>query len=537
MDIILDTLGQNPEFQNRKLKMDELRSLGINPFPHRFIPSHGLDEVIELFDSKDVGHSEDAEKGETEEMKLSGRLVLFRPMGKNIFAQIQDEKGRLQLMINRDHSTLTGYEPEEGADNVPKPLKVIEKKLDLGDIIGVQGHLFRTNKGELTLYVKELTLLSKSLLPLPDKHSGLNDKELRYRKRWLDMISHTEVMNTFQQRSKIFQLIREFFQSHRFTEVETPVLQTIYGGANASPFNTHLNALNLDMFMRISLEISLKKLLIGGMNKVFEIGKVFRNEGIDKTHNPEFTMLEAYATGWDYEDMMNFCDQLFEKIALTLHGQTKVQIGEHLVDFKAPFKRQSMKEAIAEYAKINVDNLKDEELKALLKEKTDLDPKAIDKASRGLLISFAFEELAEKSLIQPTHIIDHPIETTPLCKPHREGDKASEGLVERFETFILGRELCNSYSELNDPLLQHHLLDKQAKERQAGDDEAHPMDEEFIEAMCQAMPPAGGIGIGLDRLVMLFTNKESIRDVLFFPVMRPEHHLAEENAHDKKTPV
>lgn len=509
------------EFKNRSHKLSEIRQLGIDPYPPVFTPSVTAKTLLDTYGSSSVGHSEDAAAGSTPSAKLAGRLVLFRAMGKNAFAHLQDESGRIQLMINKDLTQVTGLSSEEWT-----PMKFIEKKIDLGDIIGVEGHLFITQKGELTLFVKQLTLLCKSLLPLPDKHSGLTDKGVRYRKRWLDLISSADVMQTFTLRSKILKLIRAEFDRQGFLEVETPVLQNVYGGAQAKPFTTHLNALHQEMFLRISLEIPLKKLIVGGFSKVYEMGKVFRNEGIDRTHNPEFTELEAYAAYWDYNDMMTFTENLFEKIALELYGSTKIPMHKEgnifEVDLKAPWIRMSMKESLSTYAKINVDSLSVEEMRKILIEKAHLPELEVKEAPRGALIAKLFEEFAEQHLIQPHHIIDHPIETTPLCKLHRNPDLRKEFFVERFETFIGASEFCNSYTELNDPELQRKLLEEQAEKRAEGDEEACPLDEEFIESICQGMPPAGGLGMGVDRMVMLFLQAISIRDVLFFPLMRPE---------------
>lgn len=514
------------EFKNRKQKLEEIRQLNIEPYPHHFTLKESCDHLQKTYQEKPVGTSEEAAAGTTPPTRVAGRLVLFRSMGKNAFAHIQDDSGRLQLMLNRDLTEVEGFKREEHPDLTP--LKFIEKKLDLGDIIGIEGHLFRTHVGELTLFAKKVTLLCKTLLPLPDKHSGLTDKGVRYRKRWLDLISNPECFKTFKLRSQILQIIRKYMEHHHFLEVETPILQNIYGGAEARPFTTHLNALNQEMFLRIALEISLKKLIIGGFSRVYEISKIFRNEGIDRTHNPEFTMMEAYSAYWDYNDMMVFTEKLFEEVALQLKGATKLTIDREgqtfEIDVKAPWIRLSMKESIRKYAKIDVDIHSEEELRSLLLKHTKKDPSEVKAALRGKLISYLFEELVEEHLIQPHHIIDHPIETTPLCKPHRLWKLKEEGIVERFESFILGSEYCNAYSELNDPLLQRHLLELQALKKQAGDEEANPLDEDFIEAICQGMPPTAGVGIGIDRLVMLFTNQISIRDVLFFPLMRPEDH-------------
>ncbi len=524
MNIPVPDYHHHEEFQNRSRKLMEIRELGIDPYPPKYVHTLKAAQIAVEYEGKEMGHSDDAGAGQTPHVFVSGRLVLFRAMGKNAFGQIQDETGRIQVMFNRDLTKVHGFHPTEELSHI----KFIEKKLDLGDIIGIEGHLFKTQRGELTVYAKTVTILTKSLLPLPDKHSGLADKGVRYRKRWLDLITHPESLDRFRKRSRILLSIRNYLEETGFEEVETPVLENVYGGAQAQPFTTHLNALKQDMFLRISLEIPLKKLIVGGMQRIYEIGKVFRNEGIDRTHNPEFTMLEAYAAGWDYLDMMDFTEGLFEAVAIALFGDTKVRLASEneataqVIDLKSPWKRLTMKEAILTYGGIDVDKMSVSDMKNRLLQETHIDPKGVHPATRGALISMLFEEFAEKHLIQPHHIIDHPVETTPLCKMHRDPESRKEGLVERFESFILGREMCNSYSELNDPELQRKLLLDQADKKASGDLEANPLDEEFIEAICQGMPPTGGVGIGIDRLVMLFTNAESIRDVLFFPLMKPE---------------
>jgi lysyl-tRNA synthetase class 2 len=507
-------------FQTRKQKLKEIRQMGMNPYPHKYEPTHQMRALHNKFEGSAVGESEEAGEGKTESACIAGRLVLFRAMGKNAFGQLQDETGRIQVMFNKDQTQVASL------PNGESPMKFIEKKLDLGDIIGIEGHLFRTQKGELTLFAKEVTLLCKTLLPLPDKHSGLTDKGTRYRKRWLDLITNQESIERLKTRSFLVSKIRKYFEEANFMEVETPVLQNIYGGAEARPFISELNALHQTMYLRIAIEISLKKLIVGGLSRVFEIGKVYRNEGIDRTHNPEFTMLESYAAYWDYNDVMIFTENLFAHLAKELYGTTEIglrkdkQGNEHLIDLKTPWKRLSMKDAIREYGKIDPDKLSDGAMKEKLKGKIEEDK--LKNAPRGKLIAYLFEEFAEPSLIQPHHIIDHPIETTPLCKLHRDPKLREEQFVERFETFILGYEFCNAYSELNDPELQRTLLEQQNQMREGGDDEANPMDEEFIEAICQGMPPTGGLGIGIDRLTMLFTDAFSIRDVVYFPMMRPE---------------
>ncbi|MFT4552427.1 MAG: lysyl-tRNA synthetase class 2 [Chlamydiales bacterium] len=516
------------EFQNRSRKLKEIRELGVEPYPAKFSPQHKASFLKEKHDETEIGHSEDAAAGTTDFVCLAGRLVLFRAMGKNAFGQIQDDTGRIQVMFNRDITKVEGYDQENTPlTQPPSHIKFIEKKIDIGDIIGVEGHLFHTNKGELTIFVKKLTILCKTLLPLPDKHAGLADKEVRYRKRWLDLIGNPEVKETFVARSRIMKFVRRYCEDQSFMEVETPVLQNIYGGAAARPFTTEFHALDQqEVFLRISLEIKLKKLLVGGLSRVFEIGKVFRNEGIDRNHNPEFSLLEAYAAYWDYNDMMVFVENLFEKLALELFGTTEVPYGKEgaegyrTINMKAPWPRLTMKDSIRKFTGIDVDILSDDEIREKLKETGRIDEKKIASAPRGILMFNLFEERVEHFLQDPHHITDHPIETTPLCKGHRDPIERENGIVERFESFIMGQEICNAYSELNDPEVQRELLVKQSDQKDAGDVEANPLDEEFIEAICQGMPPAGGIGIGMDRLIMLFTNSSSIRDVLYFPFMK-----------------
>lgn len=374
------------EFINRSRKLADIRNLNIDPYPHKFVPIHPAKELIEQYHDAQLGHSEDAAGGNTQEVVVAGRLVLFRTMGKNAFGHIQDHTGRIQVMFNKELTKVAGYPMPENHDaEALTPMKFIEKKIDLGDVIGVKGNIFRTQKGELTIFAHEVTLLCKTLLPLADKHGGLSDKELRYRKRWLDLISNLDVQKTFRQRSLILKLVRNFLDEQSFLEVETPVLQSIYGGAEARPFVTELNALEQEMFLRISLEIPLKKLIVGGMDRVFEIGRVFRNEGIDRNHNPEFTLLEAYAAYWDYNDMMSFVERLFEKLALALHGTTKVMIntseeddGKPIeIDFKAPWIRMTMKESIQKYGGLDVDSLSDEKIRELLLQSGHVDPKKL----------------------------------------------------------------------------------------------------------------------------------------------------------------
>lgn len=505
------------EIEIRKEKLSSIRAQGVDPYPHLFKPDSTAESLNLAFNGKEVGHSEDAAQKLTPKAKVAGRLVLFRAMGKNAFAQIQDATGRIQVMFNREGSSVAGYTPTEDFS----AMKWIEKMCDLGDWIGVEGHLFRTQKGELTIFADETTLLSKALLPLPDKHQGLQDKETRYRKRWLDLISNSDVRKTFLMRSRILAEIRSYLSEHGYLEVETPVLQSIYGGADAKPFTTNLHALDQDMFLRISLEPPLKKLIVGGLDRIFEMGKVFRNEGIDRSHNPEFTLLEAYGSYMDYNDVMVLVEKLFERIALKLLGTTEVQRDGVTLNLKTPWKRISMVDAIKEYGNLDIHSLSDEQMKKILLDSGHIDPAKFKTMQRGNMIQALFEVFAEPHLIQPHHVIDHPIETTPFCKRHRDPKISSLGFVERFETFIMGYEMCNAYTELNDPELQKELLLLQAKRRDKGDEEAAPYDEDFVEAIAQGMPPTGGFGIGIDRLVMLFTGEPSIRDVLYFPWMKP----------------
>jgi lysyl-tRNA synthetase, class II len=515
------------EFINRSRKLQEIRDVGIDPYPHKYEPTRLIGELQQSLKDKDIGHSDDAASGSTEGVKVAGRLVLFRAMGKNAFSQIQDESGRLQIMFNRDSTVVEGYDMEKEPTKLTS-LKFIEKKIDLGDIIGIEGNLFRTQKGEITVFAKKVTLLCKTLLPLPDKHSGLTDKGVRYRKRWVDMISNTEVLETFFLRTKIIKSIRKYLDSNGFLEVETPILQNVYGGADAAPFITTLNALHQQMFMRISLEIPLKKLIVGGHLKVYELGKVFRNEGIDRTHNPEFTELEAYSAYWDYNDLMNFVESMYETVATEIFGTTKLTYkkeGEEepvIIDVKAPWIRISMKDSIKKYGNKDVDSMTDEQMKQTLMSEAKVSPSELKNKPRGLLIAMMFEKFVESHLIQPHHITDHPIETTPLCKLHRNPEKKKQGLVERFESFVLGKEIINAYTELNDPEMQRSLLEKQSMQKADDKVAPPPLDEDFIEAICQGMPPTGGFGMGVDRMVMLFAGVHSIRDVLYFPLMKIE---------------
>src|SRR3989344_3446286 len=390
----------------------------------------------------------------------------------------------------------------------------IKKFIDIGDYIGITGTIFRTKRGEISILVKDLQLLSKSIKPLPEKWHGLKDKEERYRKRYLDLIINPEVKDVFLKREKTLDFIRQFLKSKSFVEVDTPYLQNVYGGAEARPFTTHLHTLNIKLYLSISPELYLKRLIIGGMDKVFTIARNFRNEGIDKWHNPEFTMMEIYQSYADYNDMMELFEDICEDACKKVLGTTKVKIGDTTLDFKTPWKRMTMAEAIKKYADIDVLKMDEKELLDFAEEKR-IEYK--DK-SWGMLIISIFEHLCEKEIIQPTFIIDHPKETTPLCKLHRKDSR----LIERFEPFRMGIELGNAYSELNDPILQKKLLEEQQDKLKKGNEGAHPYDSDFINALEVGLPPTGGLGLGVDRMIILLTAQQSIRDIILFPFMKPE---------------
>ncbi|MDP3916977.1 MAG: lysine--tRNA ligase [Nanoarchaeota archaeon] len=486
---------RNEYVEQRIKKIHELREKGVNPFPYSFNQKNHSDEILKKHSSLNDG----------EESKISvsvaGRLMTFRPMGKAGFAHIQDEKGRLQIYVRED---IVGKENFD-----------IFSKLDVGDIIGVSGLVFKTKKGEISVKVKELTLLTKGIRPLPEKWHGLKDVEIRYRKRYLDLISNPKIKEIFFTRSKIIDAIKEYLKQNRFLEVETPILQPLYGGANARPFTSFLHDLKMDVYLRISDELYLKKLIVGGFERVFEMGKDFRNESIDRSHNPEFTMMECYAAYWDYEDMMNFTEDLYIYAAKKVFGSTKFEYGSNKIDFKKPWPRYTMVAAIKKFADIDIEKLDDKQLKEQLKKHNI---KYEGEFTSGLGMQLLFEELVEDKLIQPTFIIDHPIESTALCKPKRGNPK----LIERFEPFCCGMEIGNAYSELNDPILQRKLFEREAKQLEEGNEEAVPLDEDFLESLEYGMPPTGGLGIGIDRMVMLMTGSTSIRDVLLFPFMKPE---------------
>ncbi|MBR9700569.1 lysine--tRNA ligase [Candidatus Woesearchaeota archaeon] len=480
----------------KKRKLEELRKLDIEPYPYSYDQTHHAAEIKTLF----AKLQEEESSGES--VSIAGRLMLFRDMGKIAFGQIQDETGRIQIMCRK---------------NILGDSYKLFKLYDLGDFLGVKGEVIKTRTGEITVLAKEVTLLSKSVRPLPEKYHGVQDDELKFRKRYLDLLMNPEVKEMFIKRAKIIRSVRKVLDDKGFLEVETPTLQVIHGGANAKPFVTHIHAWDMPMYLSISPELYLKRLLVGGFEKVYTICKNFRNEGVDQTHNPEFTMMECYQAYVDYEEMMTVTEDCYAEASKAVNGSTKVERDGVELDFTPPWPRIKMKDAIKEHGKIDVDELSDKELKDLVK-KHDL--KAAEKSTRGEIIMALFEHFAEPKLIQPCHVTIHPVETTPFCKPARSGE---EGMIERFESFCLGMELSNAYSEINDPAEQRKHLETQAAALKKGDEEAHPMDEDFVESVEQGMPPAGGLGVGIDRMVILLTGAEGIRDVILFPTMKPEN--------------
>lgn len=495
----MHTEETNSLIQIRIDKINEIRGgMGINPYPYKFNVTANSVEIIENFEE----YFNSAEK-----VSIAGRIMTVRVMGKASFCTIQDADGRIQLYISDKNIGEKNYS--------------LFKILDIGDIIGARGIVKKTQVGEITVYADEFVLLSKSIRPLPvvkekdgQIFDAFADKELRYRNRHVDLLVTAGVRETFLKRINIIKKIKSILDSQGFIEVETPVLQPIYGGAAASPFTTHHNALDIKLYMRISLEPYLKRLIVGGLDRVYEIGKCFRNEGIDRTHNPEFTMLELYQSYADYEDMMRITEQIVEETAVAVNGTTVIDFGGTMIDVKTPWKRIKMIDAIKEHAHLDVETMSDDDIRAEIKK---LGGELKGDFIRGLAVNELFELTVEHKLIQPTFVTHHPVETTPLCKP----DYADERYLQRFELFINATEFANAYSESNDPVFQRKTLHDQSL-RRAVDEEAPPMDENFIQAIETGMPPAGGLGIGIDRLVMLLTGQTSIRDVLLFPTMRPE---------------
>jgi lysyl-tRNA synthetase, class II len=486
----------NDQLIVRREKMQALRNMGIDPFGKRFEQSHQTEELL-----KNYG---EIEKEELEEKNISvsiaGRIMTKRGKGKAGFAHIQDLTGQIQIYVRKDNVGDEAYE--------------IFDSLDLGDIVGVSGVLFKTKVGELSIKVQEFVILTKALRPLPDKFHGLKDVEQRYRQRYLDLIMSEDSKKTFVTRSRIIKSMRNYLDSHGYLEVETPMMHSIAGGAAARPFITHHNALDMELYMRIAIELHLKRLIVGGLEKVYEIGRVFRNEGVSTRHNPEFTMIELYEAYADYRDIMSLTENLIAHIAEEVLGTTSIQYGEYEVDLKPEWKRLHMVDAIKEYTGVDFwKEMSAEEAKALAKEHG---VEITEHMLYGHIVNEFFEQKVEEKLIQPTFIYGHPVEISPLAKKNDEDPR----FTDRFELFIVAREHANAFTELNDPIDQRERFEAQLKEREQGNDEAHEMDADFVEALEYGMPPTGGLGIGIDRLVMLLTNSPSIRDVLLFPLMR-----------------
>ena len=481
----------------RRAKAERLRAKGADPYPHGFDPTHRSAELLERWADMQPGESDDGV------LRVAGRLMSRRLMGKSAFAHLQDDAGQIQIYARRD---VLGEELFEDFKSL----------YDIGDIVGAEGTAFRSRMGELTVQATRLTMLSKALRPLPEKFHGLTDVETRYRQRYLDLIMNREVRETMEARSRAVQGVREFLNGRGFLEVETPILQPVYGGAAARPFVTRHHALDEDLYLRISNELYLKRLIVGGIERVYEFSKDFRNEGIDRSHNPEFTMLEAYQAYADYEEMMELAEGMASHAVEAAVGSLKVSRGGAELDFTPPWRRLTMMECIQEAAGVDALQLDADGLRRELKSRGAEVPEHAD--SWGLLAAELFEAVAERNLIQPTIVYDYPLETSPLAKKKR-GDAR---FVERFEAFAGGMELGNAYSELNDPDDQRARLEQQARRRALGDEESHPLDEDFILALEYGMPPTGGLGVGIDRLAMLATGCESIRDVIFFPQMRTQ---------------
>ena len=491
----------------RRQCLQELRDMGIEPYPAAEYPTNAFStDIRETFTD-----------GDNTEVAIAGRLMSRRVMGKASFAEIQDSKGRIQVYITRDDIC-----PDDNKDMYNK---VFKRLLDIGDFIGVKGFVFRTQTGEISVHARELTLLSKSLKPLPIvkykdgvAYDKFDDPELRYRQRYVDLVVNDGVKDTFLQRATVIRTIRKVLDEAGYTEAETPTLQSIAGGASARPFITHFNALNIDMYMRIATELYLKRLIVGGFEGVYEIGKNFRNEGMDRNHNPEFTCMELYVQYKDYNWMMSFTEKLLETVCIAVNGKPEREVDGQIISFKAPYRRLPILDAIKEKTGFDCNGKSEEEIRTFCREKgMDVD----ETMGKGKLIDEIFGEFCEGTFIQPTFITDYPVEMSPLTKKHR----SKPGLTERFELMVNGKELANAYSELNDPIDQEERFKEQMRLADKGDDEAMIIDQDFLRALQYGMPPTSGIGIGIDRLVMLMTGKTYIQEVLFFPQMRPEKKM------------
>jgi lysyl-tRNA synthetase, class II len=502
----MSNLELSEQEQIRRESLRELGYAGIDAYPAAEFPvTHYSQDILQNFEANEASYAT---------VCLAGRIMSRRIMGSASFAEIKDSQGRIQVYLRRDDIC-----PSEDKSLYNT---VFKRLLDIGDFIGVNGHVFKTQTGEISVHVTELTILSKSLRPLPivkEKdgkiYDAFTDPEQRYRMRYVDLIVNDQVKDTFLKRTKIINTMRNFFNECGYLEVETPILQAIPGGATARPFITHHNALNIPLYLRIANELYLKRLIVGGFEGVYEFAKDFRNEGMDRTHNPEFTVMEIYVAYKDYKWMMNFTEEMIERVALELHGTTDVQLGENVINFKRPFKRVTMLDSIKEHTGIDISGMNEEQLHKVC---AQLGIETDKSMGKGKLIDEIFGEKCEHHYIQPTFIIDYPLEMSPLCKKHRDNPE----LTERFELMVNGKELANAYSELNDPIDQLERFQDQLKLSEKGDDEAMFIDMDFVRALEYGMPPTSGMGIGIDRLTMFMTNQASIQEVLFFPQMRPE---------------
>ncbi|AYD41267.1 lysine--tRNA ligase [Clostridium fermenticellae] len=484
----------NALINERREKFFNLQKDGKDPFD--------IYKVERTHTSKQIKDNYDELEQKT--VTVAGRLISKRVHGKAGFSDLYDRYGKIQLYIRID---------DVGEERLKE-----YKSFDIGDILSVTGRVFKTKTGEISIHITDFELVAKSLRPLPEKWHGLKDPDLRYRQRYVDLITNQDVRDTFMKRTEIIKSIREYLDKKDYIEVETPILSPIAGGAAAKPFTTHHNSLNMDMYLRIATELYLKRLIVGGFEKVYEIGKCFRNEGMDIRHNPEYTSIELYEAFADYNDMMELTENMVAYVCDKVLGTTKVVYEDTEIDFKPPWRRITMVDAVKEYADINFDQVKDdEEARQIAKEKHLELKKELKDCSKGDILDAMFEEFCEDKFIQPTFVMDYPVEISPLTKKKRGNDK----FTERFEGFVFGREICNAYSELNDPLVQRERFEQQLKERELGDDEAYMMDEDFLNALEIGMPPTGGLGIGIDRLIMFLTNSSSIRDVILFPTMKP----------------
>jgi len=489
---------KNLKFDEFKIKkMKKLVEMGVNCYPYKFERKNSLNEIKDKY--KDVTH----DKSE-EEVITAGFIYVIRQMGRVIFVDLKDESGSIQLYLREDSLGKSNF-------------KTFRDYIETGDVIGIKGNVFRTKKDEITIWVNHYEILSKSLCPLPEKYHGLRDVAKRYRYRYVDLKTNEDISALFKTRSKVVSSIRRFLDDRGFLEFETPILQPLYGGANARPFTTHHNFLKQDFYLRIAPELYLKRLIVGGFERVYEIARNFRNEDIDTTHNPEFSMLELYEAYKDYNDIMKLCEDLISEVAFDVHGKYEIEFNESTINLKTPWKKITMEDSVEEYGDIKVYEHSLEELRQIAKEKGFED---YEKAStHGEFLVVFFENLVEKNITQPTFIYDFPIEVSPLAKKHRK----KEGFTERFELFVGGYEIANGFSELNDPLDQKERFEAQDKKRRSGDAEAHVIDYDYINALGYGMPPTGGIGIGIDRLVMLLTNKTSIKEVILFPQMKVQN--------------